>query len=156
MTRTHSILAELRAADVKVNATGDKLQLDAPAGTLTPALVERIRANKAELLAALKAKRALRPTSARLPAGLHQVIKAALQVFADEGISVMSVKLAPNVMRQRAGIAIREARRRGRIMRAIALRDAWNERRAICLADGMSAWEASRIAADEVALTDTG
>lgn len=53
--------------------------------------------------------------------------------------------------RQRAAGAIRRARRRGRRPLAVNLRDAWEERVAVCLIDGrLAESEAERIATIEV------
>jgi len=45
---------ELQAHDVRLATVGDRLQVDAPAGFLTPEMRKRIAGNKAELLALLR------------------------------------------------------------------------------------------------------
>jgi thioesterase domain-containing protein len=50
-----SFLAELRSRDIQVRAEGDRLQLDAPAGALTPELREQLRQRKDEILEFLRA-----------------------------------------------------------------------------------------------------
>lgn len=47
------LLRELQAAGVTLSATGDRLHIEAPAGTVTPELRQRIADNKAGLLAEL-------------------------------------------------------------------------------------------------------
>ncbi len=50
------LLAELEERNVKVFLAGDKLRLEAPAGTLTPKLKEALVKHKPELLALLSGK----------------------------------------------------------------------------------------------------
>ena len=52
-----ALLARLRALGVTATAAGDDLELDAPAGALTPALLGELRAHKGALLALLAAER---------------------------------------------------------------------------------------------------
>jgi thioesterase domain-containing protein len=49
-----AFLAELRRRDIRVRAEGDRLQLDAPAGALTPELREQLRQRKDEILEFLR------------------------------------------------------------------------------------------------------
>ena len=157
MNRAQPILAELRAAGAVVRAVGDKLHIDAPKGTLSPALLDRIKASKADMLAALKTQPAGR-LPVRCPAGLRMAVEAVQQTFADMGgATLVSMTTSPNEARQRAGAAIRQARRRGQRDRAIALRDSWAERLAVCtVAGGLNQSEAERTAAEEVEQADTG
>ena len=48
-----AVLSELNARGVTFAAAGDRLRLRAPAGTMTPDLLDRVRTHKAELLALL-------------------------------------------------------------------------------------------------------
>jgi thioesterase domain-containing protein len=54
-----AFLAELRNRDIRVRAKGDRLQLDAPAGALTPELREQLRRRKDEILEFLRAAETL-------------------------------------------------------------------------------------------------
>jgi hypothetical protein len=68
-----------------------------------------------------------------------------------------AMTLTPPMPRARTAAAIQHARRCGQRQQAIALRDAWAERMAICIiAGGLSEAEAERIAADEVAPDEAG
>lgn len=49
-----AFLAELRSRDIRIRAEGDRLQLDAPTGALTPELREELRQRKDEILAFLQ------------------------------------------------------------------------------------------------------
>lgn len=49
-----AFLAELRNRDIRVRAEGKRLQLDAPAGALTPELCEQLRQHKDEILEFLR------------------------------------------------------------------------------------------------------
>jgi hypothetical protein len=49
-----ALLDELERLNVKLTLNGDKLQLEAPAGVLTPDLREKIRQHKPELITLLK------------------------------------------------------------------------------------------------------
>lgn len=65
MSGLAELLAECDAHGIRLVPAGDGgLTVDAPAGCLTPDLVERLRAHKAELLAALAARHADQPTTA--------------------------------------------------------------------------------------------
>jgi len=48
------VLAELRVRDIRIRADGDKLQLDAPTGALTPELGQQLRQHKNEILEFLR------------------------------------------------------------------------------------------------------
>ncbi len=50
-----ALLSELRAMGATVMADGERLALDAPAGVLTPALLDRLRSHKRLILAHLAA-----------------------------------------------------------------------------------------------------
>ena len=52
---TVELLATLHAHGVTLSARGDRLSLDVPEGTLTPALRADLRTNQVELLAVLEA-----------------------------------------------------------------------------------------------------
>lgn len=52
---TITLLDELRRLDVVVQVSGGKLRLDAPEGTLTPDLVEKVTACKSNIMAMLTA-----------------------------------------------------------------------------------------------------
>lgn len=101
------VLADLAHLGVRIEATGDRLRFT-PSDRVGPALLDRLRRHKPDLL------RALDP-------------------------------------RRRAARAIRRARRHGRRPLAINLRDAWEERVAVCIIDGrLAESEAERIAMIEV------
>ena len=51
---THPLLERCRALGIRLEADGDNLAIDAPAGSLTPELLAEIREHKAALLAVLK------------------------------------------------------------------------------------------------------
>ncbi len=55
MTPAAALLDELRAAGIELRAAGDRL-LFRPAGAMTPALAERVKAHKGELLAIVAAR----------------------------------------------------------------------------------------------------
>jgi len=65
------LLTELRIRDVRLSAAGDKLRVNAPLGVLTADLAERVKAHKAELLAALAAGRA--PVGSHTPSIPHEL-----------------------------------------------------------------------------------
>lgn len=48
--RIETFLDRLRVADIKVETDGDELTVDAPKGSLTPELVQQLKARKAELI----------------------------------------------------------------------------------------------------------
>jgi len=50
------LLVELKRLNVKLSLAGDKLRLEAPAGTLTPKLKEALRQHKAALIALLSGR----------------------------------------------------------------------------------------------------
>ncbi len=54
--RVETLLAELRAADVRLRIEGDRLAFDAPAGAMTADLLGRLRADRGGLLKALRPK----------------------------------------------------------------------------------------------------
>lgn len=65
MIETPSILEELQRRKISVTLAGaDKLHIDAPPGTLTPDITERIRANKGALLALLTPSPSVTPAPA--------------------------------------------------------------------------------------------
>lgn len=47
---TEEILTELQKREIKIEARGDKLHIEAPAGTMTPELKELLRQHKKELI----------------------------------------------------------------------------------------------------------
>ncbi len=53
-----ALLSALRSRDIYVRDDGDQLRCDAPAGALTPALLEALRRRKGEILAFLRSTRA--------------------------------------------------------------------------------------------------
>lgn len=55
MTTALELLAECHARQINLQALGGQLDIDAPAGELTPELLQRLRDCKAELLAMLQA-----------------------------------------------------------------------------------------------------
>lgn len=50
----NTLMHELAASSIRIEAHGQRLRIDAPAGTLTQELVERIKTYKADLLIALR------------------------------------------------------------------------------------------------------
>lgn len=86
------LLRELQAAGVALSATGDRLHVEAPAGTVTPELRQRIAENKACLLAELhQSTTAARDTRTALlaladrlgldPARVHRIADADLVLW---------------------------------------------------------------------------
>ena len=80
-----SLIAELRALDIQVWAADDDLQLDAPAGALTPELRERLREHKNAILEFLRGPAELSFSQQRLwfldqidPGGAAYVIEKAI------------------------------------------------------------------------------
>jgi hypothetical protein len=48
------LLAECEARGIRLTLAGDRLEIDAPQVALTPDLLDRLKAHKAELLAAIE------------------------------------------------------------------------------------------------------
>ena len=137
---------------------------------MTPGLAERLRAHKIELLRLLSAgdtttTRHAKPATFEdterrilLDAGLDVTLlpltTSVKQTFADlgGGVTVCGVKRDPACCpRRQAANLIRQAHRTGDRSRAVMLRDAWDERIAICTIDGgLSEAEAARIALAEL------
>ena len=120
-------LSDLRKA-WKLQAAGDKLKFR-PCERMIPALVERLRTHKADLLA---------------------LLNLAAQRATDDAGTLAAVYTPA---RRHAARLIRNARLCGNSPRAVALRDAWNERVAICTIDGGLRIEAAELVAlDELKL----
>jgi hypothetical protein len=69
---THELLLSCHAGGIQLAVDGDALDVDAPAGALTPALVETLRAHKGELLAVIWRLAEMR----RLPAPASRAVVA--------------------------------------------------------------------------------
>ena len=111
MTAATAILGELRAAGIAVETVGERLRLNAPAGVLTPALLDRVRPHKPAILAligstgAVPGAPAARPEPrythresaliAKLPDQVRATvdsIKAAFAGVAPHGVEVFDIR----------------------------------------------------------------
>jgi hypothetical protein len=115
MTPAHALIIDATRAGVLLIPDGNRLRFKA-LRAIPGDLAERLRANRADVLALLDAR--------------HD----------------------PTCPRNRTSAALRLARGRDRC-KAVALRDAWRERLAICTADsGLTVQQAEIVAADEITL----
>ena len=151
----------------------DRLKLIGSRNKLTPALVERVKAHKLALLAILRAGNAeAEETSAGNGTTATAIYTAEeRQLMADAGISPGDLPLVDSVKamfpsavvvdvrgeatRCRIEMArlIRQRRQVGDVVGTVALRDAWQERLAICTVDGgLSIEDAEPIALEELNL----
>ncbi len=166
------LLVELIRRGIEICAAGDRLRYR-PRSAMTPDLADRLAAHRAGLLAILAAADDVtercsegdtvaytageRRMLAGCPAATLAAVDAAKRAFAQVG-GVMIEAVVPFKSLERDGAArmIREARRGsarrdGDVGRAVAMRDAWRERLAICTVDGeLPVWDAERIALDEL------
>lgn len=86
------------------------------------------------------------------PAAILATVDAAKRTFAPPGsVAVQAVVTFKSAARDGAARLIRDARRSGDDGRAVALRDAWRERLAICTVDSdLSTRDAEAVALDEL------
>ena len=160
------LLVELARRGVELRAAGDRLRYR-PRSAMTPDLADRLAAHRADLLAVLAAAddradrcpasdtAAFTPQERRLLDGCSAAtlaaVDAAKRAFAPLGVTVEAVAPSKSAARDGAARLIRNARRVGDGGRAVALRDAWQERLAICTMDGgLSVRDAERAALDEL------
>lgn len=126
-----------------------------PRARMTVELADRLKDHKGEVLAILRDPTCTseeRKILQSAPEGLRATIDLIKTVFADVGSTVISVRRDPTRRRRQAARLIRQARDRGHHRRAVALRDCWRERVAICtVTGGLAVPAAERIAADELA-----
>jgi hypothetical protein len=159
------LLVELIRRGIEIRADDDCLRYR-PRSAMTPDLADRLNAHRAELLAILAAADR-RPAGdagsytareRRLLAGCPEAtlaaVDAAKRAFGQVGgVTVEAVVPFKSEARDAAARLIREARRGGDVGRAVALRDAWRQRLAICTIDGgLSERDAERVALDELGL----
>ena len=163
------LLAESADGGVMVSICGDApdaLELDAPSGVLTEERLACIRDHKTELLTILRAEKnvhddaatsppytaAERRLMSKVPNPLRATVDIIKTTFADTGgVTVLDVRRDRTWSRRQAARLIRDARRVGDHGRAVALRDAWRERVAICEIDGgLVLADAERVAFEEV------
>lgn len=170
MTATPSpvslLLVELARRGIELRAAGDRLRYR-PRSAMTPDLADRLAAHRGDLLAILAAADVAAgdaaapaptytPQERRLldgcPAACLAAVDAAKRVFASlGGVVVEAVVPFKSAARDGAARLIRAARRGGNVERAVALRDAWQERLAICTVDGdLSIRDAEAVALDEL------
>ena len=146
------LLIELARRGIELRAAGDRLRYR-PRSAMTPDLADRLAAHKGDLLAILAAADSLadpapagsraapaptyKPQERRLldgsPPATLAAVEAAKRAFAPlGGVMVEAVALFKSTARDSAARLIRDARRGGDDGRAIALRDACQERLATC------------------------
>ena len=152
------LLAELVRRGIYIEAQAGRLRYR-PRDRMTPDLAEKLRRHKPELLARLGAAGEApgRYTEAEerllggVPAPVRTTVDLVKATFADlGGATVVEVRPDRPYLRRRAAAHIREARRTDR-SQAVALRDAWAERMAICTIDGgLDLADAERVAVDEL------
>jgi len=158
------LLVELARRGIKLSAAGDRLRFR-PRSAMTPDLAERLTAHRGELLAILTAADGEaapaatytaeeRRLLAGCPAATLAAVDAAKRAFAPVGgVTVEAVAPFKSAARDGAAWLIRDARRGGNPGKAVALRDAWQERLAICTIDGgLSMRDAERVALDDLEL----
>lgn len=160
------LLVELARRGIELWAAGDRLRYR-PRSAMTPDLADRLAAHRGDLLAILAAADlaagdtaapvpTYTPHERRLlagcPAATLAAVDAAKRVFASLGrVAVEAVAPFKSAARDAAARLIRDARRGGNVERAAALRDAWQERLAICTVDGdMSIRDAEAVALDDL------
>ena len=125
-----------------------------PRARMTVELADRLKDHKGEVLAILRDPTCTsdeRKILQSAPEGLRVTIDLIKTVFADVGSTVISVRRDPTRRRRQAARLIRQARARGHHRQAVAIRDAWHERVAICTIDG----GLSEGQAEAAALTET-
>ena len=160
------LLVELARRGIELRAVGDRLRYR-PRSAMTPDLADRLAAHRGDLLAILAAADlaagdtaapapTYTPQERRLladcPAAALAAVDAAKRVFASlGGVVVKAVVSFKSAARDSAARMIRDARRSGGDGRAVALRDAWRERLAICIVDGdLSIRDAEAVALDDL------
>lgn len=161
------LLVELARRGIEIRAAGDRLRYR-PRSAMTPDLADRLTTHRADLLAILAAAddaadrcpaggaMAYTPEERRLlagcPAATLAAVEAAKRAFAQVGgVTVEAVAPFKSAARDDAARLIRDAWRGGDDGRAVALRDAWRERLAICTVDGdLPLRAAERVALDEL------
>jgi hypothetical protein len=165
------LLVELARRGIELRAAGDRLRYR-PRSAMTPDLADRLTAHRADLLAILTAAddaadrcpacdgaapaATYTPEERRLlagcPAATLAAVDAAKRAFAQVGgVTVEAVAPFKSAARDDAARLIRDARRDGNHGRAVALRDAWRERSAICTVDaGLLPAEAEKVALEEL------
>ncbi len=160
------LLVELARRGIELRAAGDRLRYR-PRSAMTPGLAERLAAHRGDLLAILTAADlaagdtaapvpTYTPQERRLldgcPAAALAAVNAAKRTFAPlGGVTVQAVVTFKSAARDGAARLIRDARRSGDGGRAVALRDAWRERLAVCTVDGdLSIRDAEAVALDEL------
>lgn len=128
----HRVLGAERAQLPRGNRCASDSALSTDVGLYTPAEMELLRG---------------------APAAVCDMADTLKQLFADSGGStVIDVHDDPTWRRREAARLIRQARDRGHHRQAVALRDCWRERVAICtVTGGLAVPAAERIAADELA-----
>lgn len=85
------LLAELTAAGIRIDAHGDRLHVDAPPGTMTPELRQRLLAHKADLLAVIEVRDRLLAMAAAegLPRELVDVRTCVLDEYIGEDDDIL-------------------------------------------------------------------
>lgn len=160
------LLVELARRGIELRAAGDRLRYR-PRSAMTPDLADRLTAHRGDLLAILAAADlavsdtaapapTYTPQERRLladcPAAALAAVNAAKRTFAPLGrVTVQAVVPFKSAARDGAARLIRDARCGGDVGRAVALREAWRERLAICTVDGdLSIRDAEAVALDEL------
>lgn len=165
------LLADLMRLGIVIEATGDRLRYR-PRDRMTPDLADRLKAHKGDVMALLRHSNAEadpisaddntpplaiytaqeRDLLADAPDTLRATVDAIKVTFADMGgTTVVNVRTDPAWARRQAAGLIRDSRLAGNKGKAVALRDAWHERLAICtIDDGLSQVEAESVALEEI------
>ena len=160
------LLVELARRGIELRAAGDRLRYR-PRSAMTPDLADRLTAHRGDLLAILAAADlaasdtaapapTYTPQERRLldgcPAAALAPVDAAKRAFAPlGGVTVEAGVPFKNAARDGAARLIRDARRGGDYGQAVALRDAWRKRLAICTVDGdLSIRDAEAVAQSEL------
>ncbi len=143
------LLVELARRGIELRAVGDRLRYR-PRAAMTPDLADRLTAHRGDLLATYTPEERRRLADG--PSATLAAIEAAKEAFAQVGsVTVEAVRPFKSAARDEAARLIRDARRGGDVGRAVALRDAWRERLAICTMDGdLPLRDAERVALDEL------
>jgi len=165
MSDVANLLSALRAASITAEVA---LDLDGPAEALTDERIAEVRRLKPDLLRMLVNGFPVQTGAGTTPAH-PQLVAEVNDAFADGSggeLTVVSVEATRGrggrtrrEIRMRAAELIRDARRQegpGRGGKAVAMRDAWRERVAVCTIEGgLGVQEAERVALGEIELWDS-
>lgn len=154
------LLADLMRRGIELRPAPGGLLRYRPRSAMTPDLAARLAMYRDNVRAALAAGPDAVPDwtaeerrrLAGCPPRVVELVETAKAVFAPlGGVEVVDVRPFKSEARDDAARLIREARARPDREAAVAMRDAWRERLAICTVDGeLSIREAEAVALDEL------